>query len=232
MTCALLPMAGTCRQDIPAGDAATRSMLMPGRHCRSLRDHCRGCLMSCIRDGFMLFLLLSSAAAVGADWQYAGLVGKDMASFFDAADIQHPGPGTVRIWVKDIPEKNIRSYFKDGDRDRIIDQAASRIAGGYVPAFLKLETSRRTLPADFRMQDALATMVSDEIIANRPGVPAVASTYFEIDCKGRRMAPLTMIKYRKNGSIAKSLTPQQAKYFYIVPDSSADWLAMLVCPGN
>ena len=82
------------------------------------------------------------------------------------------------------------------------------------------------------MQDALATMVSDEIIANKAGVQSVTSTYFEIDCKGRRIAPLTVIKYRKNGSIAKSQAAQQARYFYIVPDSSGDWLAMLVCPRN
>ena len=171
-------------------------------------------------------------AAFAADWQYAGIVGRDQASFFDAADIRHPDPDTVRIWVKDIPEKTIRGYFKSRDGDRVMDEAAGKIAAGYVPGFLKLESSKRAFPADFRMQDALATMVSDEIIANRPGVQAVTSTYFEIDCKGRRIAPLTIIKYRRNGSIAKSQTPPQARYFYIVPDSSGDWLAMLVCPRN
>lgn len=174
-------------------------------------------------------LILLPPAAFAADWQYAGIVGRDQASFFDAADIRHPDPDTVRIWVKDIPEKTIRSYIKSKDGDRVMDEAAGKIAAGYVPGFLKLESSKR-FPADFRIQDALATMVSDEIIASRPGVQAVTSTYFEIDCKGRRIAPLTIIKYRRNGSIAKSQTPPQARYFYIVPDSSGDWLAMLVCP--
>jgi hypothetical protein len=188
--------------------------------------------MSCIRILIAFVLFLQAAAAFASDWRYAGIVGKDQASFYDASDIQHPDADTVRIWVKEIAEKTIRGYFKSREGDRVIDEAASKIAAGYVPEFLKLESSRRALPADFNMQDALATMVSDEIIANRPGVPAVASTYFEIDCKGRRIAPLTIIKYRKNGSIAKSQTPPQARYFYIVPDSSGDWLAMLVCPGN
>lgn len=188
--------------------------------------------MILIRKLLIACLLFAAADGFAADWQYAGIVGKDKASFFDAADIQHPDKDTVRIWVKDISEKTIRGYFKSSDGDRIIDEAASRIASGYVPAFLKLESSKGMLPADFNMQDALATMVSDEIIANRAGVPVVTSTYFEIDCKGRRIAPLTIIKYRNNGSIAKSQTPQQARYFYIVPDSSGDWLALLVCPGN
>ena len=176
----------------------------------------------------MFFLLLLSAA-YAADWQYAGIVGKDKASFFDAADIQYPDKDTVRLWVKDISEKTIRGYFKSRDGDQIMDESARKIASGYTPEFLKLESTRRTLPADFKMQDALATMVSDEIIANKAGVQSVTATYFEIDCKGRRIAPLTIIKYRNNGNIAKSQTAQQARYFYIVPDSSGDWLAMLVC---
>jgi hypothetical protein len=106
------------------------------------------------------------------------------------------------------------------------------MASGYIPVFLKLESIKRTLPTELKMQDALATMVSDEIIANKADVLATTTTYFEIDCKGKRIAPLTIIKYRKNGNIAKSEIPKQAKYFFIVPDSSGDWLAMLVCPKN
>lgn len=188
--------------------------------------------MFCIRTLLAMFFLLPLSAAFAADWQYAGIVGKDKASFFDAADIQYPEKDTVRLWVKDIAEKTIRGYFKSRDGDQIIDESARKIASGYTPEFLKLESTRRAFPADFKMQDALATMVSDEIIANKAGVPSVTSTYFEIDCKGRRIAPLTVIKYRKNGNIAKSQTPQQARYFYIVPDSSGDWLAMLVCPRS
>ena len=185
--------------------------------------------MFCIRILLAMFFLLLLSAAYAADWQYAGIVGKDKASFFDAADIQYPDKDTVRLWVKDISEKTIRGYFKSRDGDQIMDESARKIASGYTPEFLKLESTRRTLPADFKMQDALATMVSDEIIANKAGVQSVTATYFEIDCKGRRIAPLTIIKYRNNGNIAKSQTAQQARYFYIVPDSSGDWLAMLVC---
>ncbi len=186
--------------------------------------------MALIRKLLIAGFLCAAADGLAADWQYAGIVGKDKASFFDAADVRRPDKGTVRIWVKDISEKTIKSYFKSKDGDRIMDEAASRIASGYVPEFLKLESSKGMLPSDFNMQDALATMVSDEIIANRPGVLSVTSTYFEIDCMGKRIAPLTIIKYRKNGSIAQSQSPPQARYFYIVPDSSGDWLAMLVCP--
>jgi hypothetical protein len=178
---------------------------------------------------FAVLFLLPLAEAYAADWQYAGIVGKDKASFFDAADIQYPDKGTVRLWVKVIPEKTIKSYFKSKDRDQVIDESARKMTSGYIPAFLKLESIKRKFPDDYKMQDALATMVSDEIIANKAGVQAITSTYFEIDCKGKRIAPLTIIKYRKNGSIAKSEIPKQTKFFFIVPDSSGDWLAMLVC---
>lgn len=188
--------------------------------------------MICVRTLFAIFLLLSLAGAYAADWQYAGLVGKDKASFFDAEGIQYPDKDTVRMWVKNIPEKAIKKYFNSKDRDQVIEESARKITSGYIPNYLKLESIKRTLPTDLKMQDALATMVSDEIIANKPGVQATTATYFEIDCKGKRISPLTIIKYRKNGSVAKSETPQPAKYFYIVPDSSGDWLSMLVCPKS
>jgi hypothetical protein len=188
--------------------------------------------MVCARVLIAVLSLLPLSEAYAADWQYAGLVGKDKASFFDAADIQYPDKDTVRFWVKIIPEKTIKNYFKSKDQDQLIDESARKMASGYIPAFLKLEKIKRKFPDDDKMQDALATMISDEIIANKAGAQAITSTYFEIDCKGKRMAPLTIIKYRKNGSIAKSEIPKQAKYFYIVPDSSGDWLSLLVCPKS
>jgi hypothetical protein len=188
--------------------------------------------MICARTLFATFLLLPLTGADAADWQYAGLVGKDKASFLDSESIQYPDKDTVRMWVKNIPEKAIKKYFNGKNREQVIEDSARKITSGYIPNYFKLESIKRTQPADSKTQDALATMVSDETIANKPGVQAITATYFEIDCKGRRIAPLTIIKYRKNGSVAKTETPQPAKYFYIVPDSSGDWLSMLVCPKS
>jgi hypothetical protein len=188
--------------------------------------------MICARALLAAVLLFPLAEAYAADWQYAGNVGKDQASFFDAAGVQYPDKDTVRIWVKYIPEKTIKSYLNSKDREQVIEESALKMASGYIPVFIKLESIKRTLPDNLKMQDALATMISDEIIANKSDVLADTTTYFEIDCKGKRIAPLTIIKYRKNGGIAKSEIPKQAKYFYIVPDSSGDWLAMLVCPKS
>ncbi len=109
-----------------------------------------------IRTLIAVFLLLPSAAAYAADWQYAGIVGKDKASFFDAADIQYPDKDTVRLWVKDISEKTIKHYFNSKDRDQIIDESARKIASGYIPDFLKLESTKRTLPDDFKMQERVS----------------------------------------------------------------------------
>jgi hypothetical protein len=188
--------------------------------------------MFCIRAFLAVVFLFPLAEAYAADWQYAGNVDKDQASFFDAAGVQYPDKDTVRMWVKYIPEKTIRSYLNSKNRERVIDESALKMASGYIPEFIKLESIKRTLPDDLRMQDALATMITDEIIANKADVQADTTTYFEVDCKGKRIAPLTIIRYRKNGNIAKSEIPKQAKYFYIVPDSSGDWLAMLVCPKS
>ncbi len=185
-----------------------------------------------VRTLCAIVFLFPLAEVYAANWQYAGIVGKDKASFFDADGVQHPDKDTVRMWVKNIPEKTIKSYFNSKNREQVIEDSARKIASGYIPDFLKLESIKRSHPTDPKMQDALATMVSDEIIANKPSVQATTTTFFEIDCKGKRIAPLTIIKYRKNGSVAKTETPQPAKYFYIVPDSSGDWLSMLVCPTS
>lgn len=185
-----------------------------------------------VRALLAYIILFPLGEAYAADWQYAGNVDKDKASFFDASGVQYPDKDTVRLWVKYIPEKTIKSYFNSKKREQVIDESALKITSGYMPVFLKLETIKRTLPTELKMQDALATMVSDEIIANKADVQATTTTYFEIDCTGKRITPLTIIKYRKNGSIAKSEIPKQAKYFFIVPDSSGDWLAMLVCPKS
>jgi hypothetical protein len=99
-----------------------------------------------------------------------------------------------------------------------------------MPNYLKLESIKRQSHTSPKIQDALATTVSDEIIANQAGVQATITTLFEIDFRGRRIAPLSIIKYRKNGSVVKTESPQPIKYLYIVPDSSGDWLSMLVCP--
>lgn len=188
--------------------------------------------MVCVRVLLAVFFLFPLAEVYAADWQYAGNVDKDKASFFDAAGVQYPDKDTVRMWVKYIPEKTIKSYLNSKNREQVIEESALKMASGYIPVFIKLESIKRTLPDDLKMQDAIATMISDEIIANKADVQADTTTYFEIDCKGKRIAPLTIIKYRKNGNIAKSEIPKQTKYFYIVPDSSGDWLAMLVCPKS
>jgi hypothetical protein len=181
---------------------------------------------------FAIFVVLPLTDVYAADWQYAGIVGKDKTSFFDAESVKYPDKDTVRMWVKNIPEKAIKKYFNSKNREQVIEDSSRKIASGYMPDFFKLESIKRTYSTELKTQEALATMVSDEIIANKAGVQAITTTYFEIDCKGKRIAPLTIIKYSKSGSVAKTETPQPAKYFYIVPDSSGEWLSMLVCPKS
>ena len=108
--------------------------------------------MVCIRTMFAILLLFPAAVAFAADWQYAGIVGRDQASFFDAADIRHPDPDTVRIWVKDIPEKTIRGYFKSRDGDRVMDEAAGKIASRICARIPEAGIKQARVPG--RFQDA------------------------------------------------------------------------------
>ena len=93
--------------------------------------------MMCVRTLLAGILLLHLASTYAADWQYAGNVDKDKASFFDAAGVQYPDKDTVRLWVKYIPEKTIKSYFNSKNREQVIEESASKMASGYIPEFFK-----------------------------------------------------------------------------------------------
>jgi len=179
-----------------------------------------------------LLLLLPIVEAYAADWQYTGGTG-DGSSFFDAEGVQYPDNDTVRVWIKSIANKTDDNYYKEikGKRkEKFIEDTAQNKERGYIPKFFLLDSVKRIYKSKNEYKNAIAGAIADEIIANEVGVSAAASAYFEIDCKGMRIGTLSIIKYRKDGSVEKSGSTEQPKYDDILPDTTAEWLSMLVCP--
>jgi hypothetical protein len=185
------------------------------------------------RTFIALFLLLPIVQAHAADWKFAGNI-DNVESFFDSDGIQYPDKDIVRVWVKYISERTINSYFESSHRKQVMDDSAKKMVSGYIPNFVTLEPIQRTLPSDpnqkeNKLRNMSAEVISGEVIANTTGVHANSTVFFEIDCKGKRIGVLSYITYRKDGSIENSQSSEQPKYDYIQPDSSGEWLSMLVC---
>lgn len=183
------------------------------------------------RTFIAVLLFLPLAAAHAADWQYTGGT-HDGSTFFDAEGVQYPDQDIVRVWVKSIGNKASEDYFKEIEgkrKEKFMEDTAQKRARGYIPKFFLLDSVKR-LYKENEYENAIAEAVADEIVANENGVNAAASAYFEIDCKGKRIGTLSIIKYRNDGSVEKSGSTEQLKYESILPDTTAEWLSMLVCP--
>jgi hypothetical protein len=177
----------------------------------------------------VFLLLLPLVNVYAADWQYTGGT-KDGSTFYDAESIQYPDKDSVRVWVKSITSKAASSYFKGKKEKKLIDDAATKMASGYVPNYLLLESVKRIYKNENDYRGAIAEVIADEIIANEFGVHADVSIYYQIDCKGKRIGTLSFTKYRKDTSVETSGSTEQPKYDCISPDSTGEWLSMLVCP--
>lgn len=194
-------------------------------------------IMIYVRTLIASLLLLPLAEAHATDWRFAGNVDNIDASYFDADGIQYPDKDTVRVWVKYISVNTINRYFESNHRKQVIDDTAKKIASGYIPNYVALEPVQRTLPSDpnqkeDKLRNILAEVISGEVIANKAVVHATSAIFYEIDCKGKRIGLLEYIKYRTYGSIEKSQSLERPQYDSIKPDSSGEWLSMLVCPKS
>ena len=139
----------------------------------------------------------------------------------------------MRVWIKSISYKASDSYQKqiEGKRkEQFIEETAQKKARGYIPNFFLLDSVKRMYKGKSEYENAIAGAIEDEIIANDVDVHAAAKAFFEIDCRGKRIAIFSITKYRKDGSVEKSGSTKQPKYDYTLPDTTGDWLSMLVCP--
>lgn len=184
-----------------------------------------------------LVLLLPLANVYASDWRYMGNThGKDKdeeAMFYDLESIEHPNKDTVRIWTMAISQKAINSYLDKHGLDKgIVDNGADKLLLGYVPEYLNIPAINKHYPTPNpngeTLKDVTIEITSEEYIANSGEVKATGKFYDEIRCSEKQIGFLSIILYNKDGSISSNnIDPPQ--YRHIPPDSTGQWLSMLVC---
>jgi hypothetical protein len=191
-----------------------------------------------VRTLIVLLSLLSLANAYAADWRYTGNTGgKDNeAMFYDADSVEHPNKDIVRVWTKTIPQKALNDYYKKhGSEKWYIENVGRKIATGYSPEFFELPQVKKHFsipkPDGETLDDFKIDITGEEFLANTGEVKATSKVYDEILCSEMRIGFLSITVYRKDGSVANT-DHESPEHKHIPPDSTGQWLSMLVCPKS
>lgn len=164
-------------------------------------------------------------------WQYAGSSSKDggTASFFHATSVEYPKQNTVRFWVRAISQKALDRYRKEHEKD-LVEITARRMVRYEVPRFLALQTIKDKYPDDKAWIDAVIEVLSLETAANAVE-GATSKLYFEIDCKEKQMGVLSAAIFKTDGSLRSNQNFKvPTSVSHIAPDTSGEWLSLMLCP--
>jgi len=174
--------------------------------------------------GCLLLLNLSvSAKAADVDWKLYG--GASVAGpsfcFYDAKTVTRIATsGYIRVWTKCLAQKDLDGVnMNDEVGKKIADNAADRIAAGYVPPIIVIgEMEFQQIPE----------IVGYEEIANVVSAIEPQSLIFEeMNCAERMMRNLS-IRLNVNGQRALNKTP--GEWDYVPPEGNGAMLLKLLCP--
>lgn len=190
--------------------------------------------MTRLRQYFVAILLpLSAGVAHGSDWQYTGYskVGDvETRQFFDAESVSRPAKDVVRVWVQSIRVRDFDRYYKVHE-EVVFEKAARKIVSGYIPRFVLLRSVASAYDAK-ELNNAVAQMTADEIVANTREIQPVGKFYWEIDCAGKRNKLLDGIMLDDNGNPKANPGRRTGQYHFIAPDSNGEWLSLLTCQSK
>jgi hypothetical protein len=179
-----------------------------------------------------LMLWVPCQAALASDWKYAGYMSdsgtKALVAFYDADSVTRV-EGTVRYWVKTIPEKALNAFGDSHAKkknDEFIDAAARKFGSGYVSPLLTVPSLREAYQGDFN--DLRVSVIAWELAANR-GVRHVSRFLFEIDCARKTMRTLDVQVFDKGGNPVPRSGAVNSNPMFIAPDTNAAWMSELLC---
>jgi len=186
-----------------------------------------------IRTLIAFLLLLPLPEAYASDWKVIGASQVDKETvevlFFDAESVKQQDD-TVRVWVEGVPKKTLGDIFNQKHNEKLIEAVASKLVTGYVPPYVMLQSLKGKYSNTKVFDDDRLDVMSEEVIVNIMDVRITSKIYYEIDCKEERIAPLSVILYRKDGSLKQSSDSHSPKYSYIVPDSNGERLSQVLSP--
>lgn len=167
-----------------------------------------------------------------SEWLYAGFrktSSVEAHQFFDAESSARPTPDSVRVWVKAITSRELeRSLTRN--RDALVELASRKLATGYRPRFLLLDSVEAKYNGDAsRLQEAAIEITLYEAAAAKADAKTYSKAYFEIDCRQQRMRTLEVIAFTRSGDARTGRLPPQ-DFQFIAPDSIGQWLSQMLCP--
>ena len=191
-----------------------------------------------VRTLIALLSLLSLANVYASDWRYTGNTGgkDDSAMFYDADSISYPNKDTVRVWIKLISQKALDKWAQKHSLDkRVIDAVAKKIAYGYSPDYFEIpsvKSQRSTaVPKQEEQRNIEMQIMIEEQLADFGDVKETAKVFDEIQCAERQLGFLSIVMYKSNGEVTSTDT-DNPQYHHVAPDTTGEWLLMLVCPKS
>jgi hypothetical protein len=185
-----------------------------------------GVQMNTFRTILGILACCSLTPIYASDWQYAGYTivkNKGFAQFYDADSIAVDG-NIVRFWIELIKEKDLQ---RAGEKHPEFTKATvKKFVQGYVPKFLDTPGKTNNDPKERIAGIALA--VNYEILANSLDIPIESTILFEVNCKTKMFAVLSIKDKDKNGK-HRSNSIQNPTWDYLTPDTNLYMLSQLLC---
>ncbi len=157
---------------------------------------------------------LQGKVARCSDWKYYGTFtrapGIDELFFYDASDLID-SQGSVKLWVRSVFSADIEKRLTE---KTVVDSAGKRIASGYKPPITKIYPEA-------------ADAAYLEEAAQDPTVRATSEIVYQIACGDRTIRKITGKSFHPDGTV--NLGFGISKWENIIPQSTADDLAKLVC---
>jgi hypothetical protein len=173
-----------------------------------------------------LFIATASTAAsfaqeLDVDWKLYGgakIGGVDDACFYDAKGVAQGPENHLRVWTKCIGIQSLNDVdTKNGPNQKIIENAAQKIAHGYVPPIIVAGS------VEFQSIPDITAM---EEIADIANIQPHGRILYEIDCANQMLRELS-IAIQVGGKTGSSSKPGDWKY--ISPETNAATLSKILC---
>jgi len=182
--------------------------------------------MNTFRTILGILVCCSFFQVYASDWQYAGYTnvdGKYFAQFYDNDSVSMDA-NIVRFWIKLIKDKDLQRA--GGKHQELIKISEKKIVQGYVPKFLDIPGKTNNNSKEYF--EGVAIAVNYEILANSLELPIKATILFEINCKTKMYAVLSVTDKDKTGKLRSNST-QNPTWDYMTPDTNLYKLSQVIC---